>query len=236
MQTTPAHGVHIDWEAGESIQIGGFGTRVRVPAAMTNGSTTIVEHTLAAGTLGSPLHRHSREDETSYVLEGVLSVQVGDEVLSAGPREIVVKLKGEFHAFWNAGETPLRFLEVISPGGFEAYFAELARIVPRTVLPRWARSARSGRASPRVRLRQYRRADGASRCAPRMSPASSPSVSEGDAFRHRRASGPRPPGQVSTHTGAVGHVVDTIAPRLRYPGMNSTAVYRSSPSFTGASA
>lgn len=130
MQTTPAHGVHIDREAGESIQIGGFGTRVRVPAAMTNGSTTIVEHTLAAGTLGSPLHRHSREDETSYVLEGVLSVQVGDEVLSAGPGEIVVKPRGEFHAFWNAGEMPLRFLEVISPGGFEAYFAELARIVP----------------------------------------------------------------------------------------------------------
>lgn len=130
MQTTPARGVHVDGHAGESIQIGGFGTRVRVPAATTNGSASIVEHTLAAGTLGSPLHRHSREDETSYVLEGLLSVQVGDEVLTAGPGEIVVKPRGEFHAFWNAGEKPLRFLEVIAPGGFEAYFAELARIVP----------------------------------------------------------------------------------------------------------
>jgi mannose-6-phosphate isomerase-like protein (cupin superfamily) len=130
MQTTSTRGAHVDRDAGEPIQIGGFGTRIRVPAGMTNGSTAIVEHTLAAGSLGSPLHRHSREDETSYVLDGVLSVQVGDELFTAGPGEIVVRPRGEFHAFWNVGETPVRFLEVIAPGGFEAYFAELGRIAP----------------------------------------------------------------------------------------------------------
>jgi quercetin dioxygenase-like cupin family protein len=115
---------------GTHIQIGGFGTTIKVPEALTNGSVAVVEHTLAPRLLGAPLHRHTREDETSYVLEGVLTVQVGEEVTTAGPGEMIVKPRGLFHTFWNAGEQPLRFLEVISPGGFEGYFAELARIVP----------------------------------------------------------------------------------------------------------
>ena len=130
MEATESRGVRVGSEEGELVQIGGFGTRIRVPAALTNGTATIVEHTLEPGLLGAPLHRHTREDETSYVLEGILTAQLGDRIVTAGPGDVVVKPRGELHTFWNAGETPLRFVEVISPGGFEEYFAELARIVP----------------------------------------------------------------------------------------------------------
>jgi len=34
------------------------------------------------------------------------------------------------HAFWNAGDTPARALEIISPAGFERYFAEIAPLLP----------------------------------------------------------------------------------------------------------
>jgi oxalate decarboxylase/phosphoglucose isomerase-like protein (cupin superfamily) len=47
-------------------------------------------------------------------------------VIDAGPGELVVKPRGVAHAFWNAGTEPLRFLELISPGGFEEYFFGLA--------------------------------------------------------------------------------------------------------------
>ena len=36
------------------------------------------------------------------------------------------KPRGEWHTFWNAGDTECRIIEVISPGGFENYFRELA--------------------------------------------------------------------------------------------------------------
>lgn len=121
---------HVAGDQGTSIQIGGFGTVVKVPDERTNGSVAIVEHTLAPGLLGAPPHRHTREDETSYILEGQLTVQIGTDVVIAGPGEIVVKPRGIFHTFWNAGHQPVRFLEVISPGGFEDYFAELAPIIP----------------------------------------------------------------------------------------------------------
>ncbi len=34
------------------------------------------------------------------------------------------------HAFWNAGDTPARALEIISPAGFERYFAEIETLLP----------------------------------------------------------------------------------------------------------
>jgi len=86
----------------------------------------LVEHTLPPRALGSPLHRHTSEDEYSYVLEGRLGAQLGDDVVEAGPGELVQKPRRQEHAFWNAGDEPLRFLELISPGGFEGYFRELA--------------------------------------------------------------------------------------------------------------
>lgn len=112
------------------MRIGGFGTRFKVETGAAGGSVAIVEHTLEPGLLGAPPHRHTREEETSCVLEGRLTVQIGDEVTTAGPGDIVVKPRNIFHAFWNGGPDPVRFLEVISPGGFERYFLELAELMP----------------------------------------------------------------------------------------------------------
>ena len=89
----------------------------------------LVEHTLPPRALGSPLHRHTSEDEYSYVLEGRLGAQLGDDVVEAGPGELVQKHRGQEHAFWNAGDEPLRFLEIISPGRFAQYFRELAPVL-----------------------------------------------------------------------------------------------------------
>src|SRR6476659_3460419 len=89
----------------------------------------LVEHTLPPHALGSPLHRHTSEDEYSYVLEGRLGAQLGEHVVEAGPGELVQKHRGQEHAFWNAGDEPLRFLEIISPGRFAQYFRELAPVL-----------------------------------------------------------------------------------------------------------
>jgi len=89
----------------------------------------LVEHTLPPRALGSPLHRHANEDEYSYVLEGRLGAQLGDDVVEAGPGELVQKPRGQEHAFWNAGNEPLRFLEIIAPGAFAQYFRELAPVL-----------------------------------------------------------------------------------------------------------
>ena len=95
----------------------------------TGGAFSLVEHPLPPRALGAPVHMHRNEDEYSYVLEGRIGVQLGDEVLVAGPGDLVFKPRGIPHAFWNAGDEPARLLEVISPAGFENYFREVAPLL-----------------------------------------------------------------------------------------------------------
>ena len=75
--------------------------------------------------LAAPLHRHTREDEYSFVLEGRMGALLGDDVVEAGPGDLVFKPRDQWHTFWNAGDEPCRILEIISPAGFERFFAEL---------------------------------------------------------------------------------------------------------------
>ena len=53
---------------------------------------------------------------------------LGDDVVEAGPGTWVFKPRGQWHTFWNAGDTPCLIIEVISPAGFENYFREIAEV------------------------------------------------------------------------------------------------------------
>jgi mannose-6-phosphate isomerase-like protein (cupin superfamily) len=85
-----------------------------------------VEHDLPAKRLGAPTHTHVHEDEWSYIVSGRLTAQIGDDIVEAGPGELVHKPKGIPHAMWNAGDEPVVFLEAIQPPGFEEYFFDIA--------------------------------------------------------------------------------------------------------------
>lgn len=120
--------LYVPPRAGPSVSFMGLGTTYKVRGHMVSGRLAVVEHTLEPGCLGSPLHTHTREDELSYVLEGELTAQVGGDVLRVPTGGVLVKPRGIPHAFWNAGSVPLRFLETITPGGFEQYFEDVAPI------------------------------------------------------------------------------------------------------------
>ncbi|HZQ81396.1 MAG TPA: cupin domain-containing protein [Gaiellaceae bacterium] len=110
---------------GKAGFLGSIGVRFMIDGGATDGGFSLVEHPMAGRALAAPLHRHLREDEYSYVLEGRMGALLGDDVLEAGPGDLVVKPRGEWHTFWNAGETPCRILEIIAPAGFEHFFSEL---------------------------------------------------------------------------------------------------------------
>lgn len=97
----------------------------RMVRAEESGGFALVEHPIPPRTLAASLHRHAREDEYSYVLEGRLGALLGDDVVYGEPGDLVFKPRGQWHTFWNAGDGPCRILEIISPGGFEAIFAEI---------------------------------------------------------------------------------------------------------------
>lgn len=112
-------------EDGQAGFLGSIGVRFMVDGERTGEGFSLVEHPMSAHALAAPLHRHHREDEYSYVLEGRMGALLGDKVLDAGPGDLVFKPREEWHTFWNAGDEPCRILEIIAPAGFEHFFAEL---------------------------------------------------------------------------------------------------------------
>lgn len=111
---------------GEFFDFGGLGVNWKIDRAETGGGFSVVHHPIAPHALAAPLHRHANEDEYSYVLEGQLGALLGDDVVVAGPGTWVFKPRNQWHTFWNAGDETCRIIEVISPGGFEDYFRQVA--------------------------------------------------------------------------------------------------------------
>src|SRR3954467_13837661 len=108
--------------------LGSIGVRFMVDGGEADQRFSLVEHPMSPRALAAPLHRHTREDEYSFVLEGRMGALLGDEVVEAGPGDLAFKPRSQRHTFWNAGDEPCRFLEIISPAGFEHYFHELVAL------------------------------------------------------------------------------------------------------------
>jgi mannose-6-phosphate isomerase-like protein (cupin superfamily) len=128
---------------GKVANLAGIGVRFMAWATETGGGFSLVEHPMAPRALAAPLHRHSREDEYSFVLEGRMGADLGGEIVVAEAGDLVFKPRAEWHTFWNAGDEPCRILEIISPGGFERYFEEIVDMTgergPETIAPIAAR-------------------------------------------------------------------------------------------------
>jgi mannose-6-phosphate isomerase-like protein (cupin superfamily) len=110
---------------GKTGSLGSIGVRFMIAGKDSDGYVSLVEHPMPARALAAPLHRHTREDEYSFVLEGRVGARLGDEVVFAGQGDLVFKPRDQWHTFWNAGDEPARILEVISPAGFERFFEEI---------------------------------------------------------------------------------------------------------------
>jgi mannose-6-phosphate isomerase-like protein (cupin superfamily) len=110
---------------GKAGMISGIGVRFMIDGAESDARFSLVEHPMPPRALAAPLHRHLREDEYSFVLEGRMGALLGDEVVYAEAGDLVWKPRNQWHTFWNAGDEPARILEIISPAGFERFFDEL---------------------------------------------------------------------------------------------------------------
>jgi mannose-6-phosphate isomerase-like protein (cupin superfamily) len=106
--------------------LGSIGVRFMIDGFEAGERFSLVEHPMSPRALAAPLHLHTREDEYSYVLEGRMGALLGDDVVEAGPGDLVHKPRNQWHTFWNAGDEPCRILEIISPAGFERFFHELS--------------------------------------------------------------------------------------------------------------
>jgi mannose-6-phosphate isomerase-like protein (cupin superfamily) len=126
METAVAGVKMVGADNGREGFLGSIGVRFLIDGLEADERFSLVEHPLSPRALAAPVHRHSYEDEYSFVLEGRMGALLGDEVVEAGPGDLVFKPRDQWHTFWNAGDEPCRILEIISPAGFERFFQELS--------------------------------------------------------------------------------------------------------------
>jgi quercetin dioxygenase-like cupin family protein len=111
---------------GESLPMGPTTVTIKANSEMTGGTFFLSETSLAAHMPGPPPHTHDTITDMFYVLEGTLTVLLGDAEHAAGPGTFVCAPPGVVHTFRNDSDRPVRFLNANTPGGFEAYMRDLA--------------------------------------------------------------------------------------------------------------
>lgn len=130
---------------GKAGSLGSIGVRFIIEGSEAGERFSLVEHPMPPRHLAAPLHKHSREDEYSFVVEGRMGALLGDDVVYAEIGDVVHKPRDQWHTFWNAGDEPCRILEIISPAGFEKYFEELVDATARGPLDLDARAKLAAR-------------------------------------------------------------------------------------------
>jgi len=125
MEAAAAHVKLVGPTGGTEGFLGSIGVRFMIDGLEAGERFSLVEHPMSPRALAAPLHLHTREDEYSFVLQGCMGALLGDEVVEAGPGDLVFKPRNQWHTFWNGGDEPCRILEIISPAGFERFFREL---------------------------------------------------------------------------------------------------------------
>jgi quercetin dioxygenase-like cupin family protein len=118
--TTGAHPYHLATNEGPALwHLGGLAI-FKATAETTSGRLWVQEQTGERG-FATPVHRHTREDEAFYVLEGELSVYVGDEVIRAEAGSFLWAPRDVDHAFCVESDRA-RFLAMATPGGLDGFF------------------------------------------------------------------------------------------------------------------
>ncbi len=111
--------------------------KVLLRSEQSGGTVSIIETTMPAGAPGPPLHSHAF-DEAFYILEGELTLQLGNQLTVANAGRLTFAPRGVPHTLANQGEKPARYLLILIPAGFEREFARRAAKEAGVQPPGWA--------------------------------------------------------------------------------------------------
>jgi len=128
------HGYGLARDEGEVFWLLGMLQTIKMGRADTGGRLGLLEVVVPAGQ-GSPWHVHPEEDEWFYVLDGNLTVYVGDTRLDLTTGGFAFGPKGVPHTFMGAGPGPTRALVGLAPMQFEGFLREVGEPAPARVLP-----------------------------------------------------------------------------------------------------
>jgi mannose-6-phosphate isomerase-like protein (cupin superfamily) len=109
---------------GDTLVLGPNELLIKAEAGDGEGTFYLGELTLASGFSGPVPHVHERHLDSFFVIDGTLTVRLGDDEVEASAGSYAVAPPGRVHTFSNPGESTVRALNIMAPAGFEQYFKE----------------------------------------------------------------------------------------------------------------
>lgn len=85
--------------------------------------------------IATPLHRHTREAEAFFLLDGSMTYRAGDETFHLSPGDFIWLPMGLPHAFRVTGPSPVRFLGLTTPGALMTLYDEVGMPAAERRLP-----------------------------------------------------------------------------------------------------
>lgn len=118
--------------AGEGATIWQLGNHFTMKAAGedTHGHFAILEQICDGAP--APTHVHENEEEAFYVLAGSVDLYVGEDVHHVEAGAFCLVPRGTPHTFASTSAEPARMLVIVSPAGFERFFAEVEQHFPES--------------------------------------------------------------------------------------------------------
>jgi quercetin dioxygenase-like cupin family protein len=110
--------------------VGALSVRFLVDAADSNGSASVFECFVPAGSRMPAPHSHDGFEETIYGLEGTTTWTINGGTVEVGPGEALCVQRGQIHGFQNHGDVDATFLAIATPAVFGAgYFREIGQVL-----------------------------------------------------------------------------------------------------------
>ena len=119
-----AKSVFLSSSEGERFNIIGGGVRMLIDGAASAGQCCVFEAPIPPGD-GPPLHRHEREDELFYVLDGTFKFVIDARECTGERGSFACAPRGSTHAFKNIGSTVGHLLITCTPAGIEVPFRSI---------------------------------------------------------------------------------------------------------------
>lgn len=116
---------------GEELVVGGTRATMKLSGREPGSPFEAFEVTTPPRFPGPPLHRHRTYDETFSLLDGAMTLRLGERTVEATAGSFVFVPRGTPHTYANPADRPVRFLLLVSPGGIEAYYRDMAAAIAR---------------------------------------------------------------------------------------------------------
>jgi quercetin dioxygenase-like cupin family protein len=121
--STGGHGFFVESGSGRPTRVPVPNAHFKAVGADTNGAYALLEYQVA---YDIPLHVHRREDEATYVLEGIVEVRLGDRCYTLKRGDFLFMPRRVPHSITMSSQPPIRILALSTPSGFEHFMEDLA--------------------------------------------------------------------------------------------------------------